>query len=132
MMATDTRVQVPHGGNPGSPFTTIGHVELHETRKFTVDTSYAAWWYEVECQPQTVPLESNGYYLRWEYAGVVTGGNIDSRIGGVPITPNQIGHSVGMPMSKWFMPYAYMLDEYLSGELHEQYPFPFQTLTLGE
>lgn len=58
-------------GFPSSPCKKIGTITLTEIETFT-NRNYetASWWSEVTCEPQTVDLYSNGYYVSFGFEGI--------------------------------------------------------------
>ena len=84
-------------GSCAAPLRRIGQVELLEPETFTKrDFGVAAWWEKVSCQPQTVELKSNGYWVCWSFAGNVIDAHFPALFGGVPVTYDKTGE-----LGKW-------------------------------
>lgn len=107
MLASDVRTCKVRGSSPSTTFRVIGSATLLQATTFRNNSSYAAWYTMVECQPQTVEVLSNGYYVKWAFDGTVVGGNLDCRFGGVPFTGNQIDKELGRAEKHHHSPYAY-------------------------
>lgn len=73
-------------GNPDTTMRRIGIITLNTQHTYRYQGyECAAWWQEVTCEPQTVELRSNGYYVGWAFDGIVTDAYFGSLWGGVPV-----------------------------------------------
>lgn len=73
-------------GNPGAASYPIGEVEILEAFEVTNRGFETASWYEtLRCEPQTVTLWSNGYYVSYGVEGVVIDAYFGSSWGGVAL-----------------------------------------------
>jgi hypothetical protein len=95
-------------GTPGAPFVKIGTVTLTVQRTFH-DAGFqtASWWRDVDCQPQTVDLLSNGYYVKWQFEGVITEDFFGSSYGDMPIGTYDRTKNAGKAASKHVHSYAF-------------------------
>lgn len=102
----------------------IGTATLLKTTTFH-DASFetAAWWQDVKCEPQTVPIHGQEqgtpgaiYYLTpgWSFEGEIVDAYFPSLWGGVPIgSGDPTGGKIGLRASRHFHPYDYILCEVL-------------------
>lgn len=100
-------------GNPGSPFRVIGTATLLQPQRF-IDRSFetASNWMAVTCQPQTVLVRSNGYWVCLGFDGVVTDEHFVNRLfHSTSIAPKR---SIGQPRKHSIMFYAYELGKVLN------------------
>ena len=94
--------------NPGSPFRVVGTVTLTSSKQVT-DRGFqnASWWRRLNLAPQTVALETNGYYVQWRFEGTVVEDNFCSQYGGVNIGTYDRKQNKGSIEAFWHRPYAY-------------------------
>lgn len=86
--------------DPGASYTVIGTVTLTEQHKFTQYSLYPGADLDILCDPQTVELQSNGYYVTYKLVGQATGG-------GHYFKPQ----NVGRPEQYHGQVYCYIVDE---------------------
>jgi hypothetical protein len=99
-------------GSPGSPWRRIGEAELVAGRTFH-DRSFecAAWWQDVICEPQTVEVQANGYWVIFRFSGAVTAADFHSYFGGVPVGTYDSARDVGRKSASGFQLYCYNVAE---------------------
>jgi hypothetical protein len=96
------------------PMKKIGTVTLSETRTFTQYGEVAAWSNKIQCEPQAVDLFSDGYCIRYSFAGVVTESDTPTLLAGLRANTGKSGLSHPMTPaiyseSPYFFQLPYMM-----------------------
>lgn len=89
----------------------IGTITLTEPRTFTEQFETAAWYRLIACEPQTVPLYSDGYWSSWGFVGTVTSADFTTLYGGVRIGGRNDEREVGKTSTYSTSTYAYGIAE---------------------
>jgi hypothetical protein len=97
--------------HPGAEMRRIGTAVLTERHTFTNGYECAAWWQDVTCEPQTVELRSNGYWVCARFEGTVTDAYFGSLYCGVPIGTYDKSRDVGGPGAYTVQMYDYDVAE---------------------
>lgn len=90
------------GAMPHDPFVVVGTATLTAEYTFVMMALSPGADVSTTCQPQTVPLECNGYYVRARFRGIVT-------------HRGYYGGQVGVENEHTWWPYAYVADDMLDG-----------------
>lgn len=93
------------GASPCDPFKVVGTATLLAEHRFVHMDLYPGADVATLCQPQTVALESNGYYVRARFVGTV-------------VFRGRYGGPLGVENTHTWMPYAYEAECILDGTEH--------------
>jgi hypothetical protein len=105
----------------GAPMRPIGTVEITEPFEVTNQGFATASWYEkLACEPQTVVLFSNGYYVAYTVKGMVIDAYFGSSWGGVAIGSYDKERDINKMSSYTYTNYSFMFAEaYMNGSLRQ-------------
>jgi hypothetical protein len=97
--------------SPSDAYQRIGAITLRLRKTFRQQFETASWYEDVECEPQTVELLSNGYWLIFTFEGACTSSYFVNRV--FQASSAEVDRNVGQARNYTVQTYAYFLHELL-------------------